>query len=104
MMASGETITLCKRERGFGWVPARVDEVITVCHGEVWGSQDQLSSFRTETTGVMSAIQLVSSITKEFQSEIILSLWSDNIAIVSRVRNLSECDHVTAFLKNDPDL
>lgn len=86
-----------KDEGGFGWVAARDDEVIAVCHGNVRGSTQQMSSFRTEASEVFSAVHLISRIARAFQTKI-------NTALVRRVQKLIEHNPIGAYTDNDPDL
>lgn len=65
VMTSDEMVTIVsdgglKAESGFGWVAARDDEILEICHGEVKGSLNQMSSYPTE-----APVQLLISTAKE---------------------------------------
>jgi hypothetical protein len=53
---------------------------------------------------MLSALYVMQNITSELQSQVRLSLWSENVALVCRLSNLIEYDPISAFLKSDPDL
>lgn len=46
----------------------------------------------------------MSSVAKDFQWKIRVSLWLDNEALVRRVQKMIEGDPIAAFKKNDPDV
>jgi ribonuclease HI len=109
IMTSEEIVTIVsdgglKTDGGFGWVAAVDEEIIAKCHGAVRGSRDQLSSFRTEATGMFSAMRLMSSIAKQIRSQIKISAWTDNEALVKRITMMREFDSISANLRNDPDI
>lgn len=63
-MTSGDSMTVVsdgrlKNHGGFGWVAAIGDKVIMTCRGKVKGSIDQMSSFRSEATGMLSAVYVI---------------------------------------------
>lgn len=108
-MSSDEMITIISNQGlrdhgGFRWAAARDEEIIVYGLGPVTGSQDQMSSYRTEATAMLSDLYIVQNITSELQSQVRLSLWSESTALVQRLSNMLEYDPISAFLRSDPDL
>lgn len=69
---SSERITIVsdgglRRTGSFGWVLACDEEVIAKCHGPVRGSEDQLTSFRSEICGMASATLILSKVAEELE-------------------------------------
>ena len=93
-----------KRFGGFGWVAAIDEENIASFHGRVTGSEDQMSSFRSETTGMAAAMYLFSKVAKAMESKPEVSLWTDNTGLVKRVEKLVESDPIEAHLMPDHDM
>lgn len=107
-IVSGETLTIVsdgglKAARGFGWVMANDKEMTTKCSGSVKGSRDQMSSFRTEITGLASAMKLLEKIDETLQIEVKVDLHTDNQALVNRIVKLIQYDPNNALLRNDYD-
>lgn len=93
VMTHNEVVTIVsdgglKTEGGFGWVAVVDKELIAKYHGEVHGSNDQLSSYQTEATGMFLAIRLMSNISKEIRSEIKILGWLDNEALMKRITKM----------------
>ena len=91
IMASDETITLVsdgglKTYEGFGWVAAMEDEILMTCYGEVKGSCDQTSSYRSEATGMLSEVYVMKRICEQLETRFRCSIWSDNAALVLRMK------------------
>lgn len=93
-----------KRVRVFGWVAALDEEKIATCHGQVTGSEDQMSSFRSKATGMAAAMFLFSKVAKEMDSKPEVCLWSNNMGLVNMVEKLLENDPTDAHLMPDHDM
>ena len=88
-----------KRTGGSGWVAAADEEILAKCYGPVRGSEDQLSSFMIEITGMASATLFFSKIAMALDLKPEISLWSDNASLVGRLKNLCNIDPVAEHLK-----
>jgi hypothetical protein len=107
-VASGETITIVsdgglKAAGGYGWVMANDEEIIAKGSGGVKGSRDQMSSFRSEITGLASAMKTLEKVAEALQVEIKVDLHTDNQALVNRIMKLKQYDPSNALLRNDYD-
>lgn len=89
MMTSNESVTIVsnrglKAQGGFCCMAARANEIMATCHGNVKGSINQTSSYRTESTGMFSAIYAMNGIMDQLRAEMKFSIWTDN-AIVTKM-------------------
>lgn len=80
------------------------DEIVAKCHGPIRGSEDQLSSFRSEISGMASATFLFSRIAQEIYAKTDVSMWTDNSSLAGRLTNLCELNPIGAYLQSDHDL
>lgn len=107
-ITSGETLTVVsdgglKKAGGFGWVLANDEEIKAKCSGSVKGSRDQMSSFRTEITGMASVMKLLEKIGRTLEKKLRVELHTDNLALVKRIKSLIQYNPTNAFLRNDHD-
>ena len=108
-MSSDETATIVsdgglRDHGGFGWVAARDDEVIATCCRTVQGSRDQMLSYHTKATGMLSALHVMKCVTQELKAQVHFSIWSDNSALIHRLSKMVEFDPVATYLRSDPNL
>lgn len=101
-MTSNDSITVVSNGRlknhgRFGWAAAIKDEVVMIYGGKVKGSAGETSSFWSEATGMLSVVYVLNT---KFRC----SIWTDNEALVVRMKRMIEYDPISTNLKNDPDL
>lgn len=104
IMTSDDSITVVsdgalKNHGSFGWVAAIDKEVFMTCRGKGKGCADQMSSFRSKATGMLSAVYDLYRIKEQLNTKYRCSIWTNSDALVIRMKKMIEYDPISVNLK-----
>lgn len=68
------------------------------------GKIEEMSSFRTEATDMYSGLPIFGNVARKLETKIKTMMWTNNEALVRRMKKMIDFKTVSAYMKNDPDL